>query len=137
MLPSVRFNWKKHDCAVGLVMDREQIEVFARGLYHLANVDGIDDSEMAIISEFLTEHNAEEVMESLPSATFDLNQAFDVFETAFLRRVFLKASIVMVRADGVLSDEERTAIAEVADAFGQADLLGELEAEVADVTSFD
>ena len=118
-------------------MDREQIEVFARGLYHLANVDGIDDSEMAIISEFLTEHNAEEVMESLPSATFDLNQAFDVFETAFLRRVFLKASIVMVRADGVLSDEERTAIAEVADAFGQADLLGELEAEVADVTSFD
>ena len=118
-------------------MDREQIEVFAQGLYHLATTDGIDDTEEAVIKEFLSEHDALGLWDQVKTKPFDLNLAFDVLETAFLRRVFLKASLVLVRADGVLSDEERKAITEVADAFGQADVIEELEQDVAGVTSFD
>jgi len=117
-------------------MQREQIEVFARGLYHLANVDGIDDSEIAVIKDFLREVEAPDVMEGLEDSTFDLNEAYDMLETSFLRRIFIKSSIVLVKADGKLSDAEREAITEVADAFGQLELLSELEEEVSKVTSF-
>ena len=117
-------------------MQRDQIDIFARGLYHLASVDGIDASEIEVIKDFLAEVGAPEVMEGLSDRAFDLNEAYDLLETVFLRRVFIKAAIVLVRADGKLSDQERAAITEVADAFGQLPMLGELEESVSDVTSF-
>ena len=40
-------------------MNPEEVEVFARGLYYLADVDGIDDRETALIKEFLSEAGSE------------------------------------------------------------------------------
>ncbi len=118
------------------VMDRDQVEIFARGLYHLASVDGIDERELTVIREFLSEAGQSSLFEQLSQRPFDLHEAHDVLETSFLRRLFIRAAIVLVRADGELSAAERTAVEGLADAFGQSDLLGELEAEVDGVVAF-
>jgi tellurite resistance protein len=49
-------------------------------------------------------------------------------EATFLRRVFMKAAIALVHADGVYTDNERRAIGEFAEAFGMSHTeFGELE----------
>lgn len=110
----------------------EVIEVFARGLYHLANVDGIDESEEELIREFLHETNSTLRYEELAGASFSAMEAAMVLQTSHIRRVFVKASVAMVKADGVFSDAERHALGEIADAFEMSNAeFGDLEQEAA------
>lgn len=110
----------------------EVIDVFARGLYHLANVDGIDEREEKLLREFLTETNADLRYEDLAGASFSATEAAMVLETSHIRRVFVKASVAMVKADGVFSDAERHALGEIADAFEMSNAeFGDLEQEAA------
>ncbi len=116
------------------LMRPDQAEVFARGLYFLANIDGIDDQEIAIIRDFLEEVGRPELMDELATNEFDSLNAADVLSTSFLRRIFLKTALVLVRADGVLSDAEMDAIRGIAARFGLDDGLDELLTETEGLT---
>lgn len=111
-------------------MTPEVIDLFARGLYHLANVDGIEDRERQLITDFLDESGTGISYESLESSSFTPQEAALTLETTYLRRVFVKAAVALVKADGVYSDAERQAIGELADAFGMSNAeFGDLEQE--------
>ena len=108
----------------------EVIDVFARGLYHLANVDGIDEREEKLIREFLEETGSDIKYEELSCTSFSPFEAAMVLETSHIRRTFVKAAVAMVKADGVFSDAERHAVGELADAFDMSNAqFGDLEQE--------
>lgn len=114
------------DSNVGLTP--EQVECFARGLYHLANVDGIDDRETKLIEEFLQDASSELTLADLETGGFSLAEAAGALETSFLKRIFIKTAIALVKADGVFSDAERHAVGEIADAFGLSNAeFGDIE----------
>ena len=113
-------------------LSSEEIEVFARGLFHLANVDGIEDTEVKLISEFLEETGAELTFDDLKETKFSPYEAAQILEATFLRRIFIKAAIALVKADGVFSDAERHALGEIADVFGLSNAdFGDLEQDAA------
>jgi len=108
------------------------IDVFARGLYHLATVDGIDEREEKLIREFLQETGSDLRYEELGEADFSATEAAMVLETSHIRRVFVKAAVALVKADGVYSDAERQAVGQLADAFELSNAeFGDLEQEAA------
>lgn len=110
------------------------IETFARGLFHLANVDGIDESEEKLIREFLEETGSPLKYEELKDSSFSATEAAMSLETSHIRRVFVTAAVAMVKADGVYSDAERQAIGELADAFEMSNAeFGALEQQAAQV----
>ncbi len=109
----------------------EQVRAFAEGLYYIAATDGIDDREIALIQDFLAEAGFPEWGAALGEDWFDPAAAGAVLETSHLRRVFLKAAVVLVRADGALSAAERRALQTVAAAFGLLQELPAIEQEVA------
>ena len=113
-------------------MPREAIEVFARGLFTIASVDGIEPREEKLIREFLAESGCKLAFEQLGDAGFSPLDAAQVFDTSYLRRVFVRAAIALVRADGHYSDGERHLLGEIADAFGLTNTeFGDLEQEAA------
>ena len=112
-------------------LSSEEIEVFASGLYYLAARDQVDPREEALISEFLQETESELTLEEVRNMGFDPLDAAQVLRTTFLRHVFLKAAIALVRADGSYSSAERLALGEIADVFGVSNrTFGQLELEV-------
>lgn len=104
-------------------MSPQQVEVFARGLYHLSAVDGADESETALIRKFLADAGYDRPIEALATGTFDPAEAGRVLDTEELRRTFLRAGVALLRADGDISDEEFTALRAVATAFEQKQIL--------------
>lgn len=109
-----------------------EIEVFARGLYHLANVDGMDPREETLIKEFLDESGSELTYEQLADMPFSPTEAAGILEASYLRRIFVKAAIALVKADGTFSDAERHALGDIADAFGLSNAdFGDIEQEAA------
>jgi hypothetical protein len=102
----------------GFHLSKKQIEVFAAGLYHLAACDGVDESETRIIHEFLKDAGAGELIGSLESLSFDPVSAYQVLGTSWLRRLFLRAALLVIRSDGTVSSEEQEAIEWMAGAFG-------------------
>lgn len=110
----------------------EVIDVFARGLYHLASVDGMDERERKLIAEFLEETGSDLQLADLEKSAFSATEAAMILETSHIRRVFVKAAVAMVKADGVFSDAERHAIGEIADAFDLSNAeFGDLEQQAA------
>lgn len=106
----------------------EQIEVFATGLYYVANSDGINAAEERMLQEFLQETKSTVRFEELPDLGFSPLEAAQVLSTTYLRRIFLKSAIAMTRVDGVHSHPERLALGAIADAFGLTHVeYGELE----------
>lgn len=116
----------------GFQLSREQVEVFAAGLYQLAACDGIDTKEVDVIFGFLEENGATDLMSSLPTLAegFDPARAYRVLETTWLRTLFLRAGLLIVRSDGQVSESERDMIAWMAMAFG---VQGGFDALVAQV----
>ncbi|RMH00453.1 MAG: TerB family tellurite resistance protein [Deltaproteobacteria bacterium] len=99
-------------------LTREEAEVFARGLYHLATLDGITPDEQRLLEEFVEETGLGTSISDLADPPFSPIEAAQVLETSFLRHLFLKTAVAMVHADGHYSDAERRALGEIADAFG-------------------
>lgn len=110
----------------------EQLDIFARGLYHLACVDGVADEERGVIREFLDDMGEPELMESLDKVAFDPRMLALALDTTDLRRLFLKTGLLLIRADGVFNDEERTAIDAIAEAMGMTEVLPGIEDEMKD-----
>ena len=109
-------------------MTPEQVDVFAEGLYQLAVVDGVDDNEIKVIREFLTEAGADPAhIDQLGRRDFDPDELEWHLSTGQLRRVFIKACWVLVKADGQVSSKERDLIRTFAEVVGEGDHLAELE----------
>ncbi|MBC8070413.1 MAG: TerB family tellurite resistance protein [Deltaproteobacteria bacterium] len=110
------------------------IEAFARGLYFVAACDGIEPREEDLLRNLLRETEANVAYEDLPRPDFGPGDIANALETSFLRRVFIRAAVAMVKADGKFTDGERIALGEIADAFGMSNReFGELEQEAATV----
>jgi len=108
-------------------MNPEEVEVFARGLYYLADVDGIDERETALITEFLSESGSALTLDNLGGKFHPLEAAMGL-EASYKRRFFMRAAMALVRADGTFSAEERKAMGAFADAFGLSNQeFGEIE----------
>jgi len=99
---------------------RAQVEVFAAGLYQLSACDGIDDRELALIHDFCDEAGVPELSDRLDRLPFDPATAYKVLESSWLRKVFLQAALMIIRADGTVSDGERETLSWMAMAFGIA-----------------
>lgn len=112
-------------------LSTEAADLFARGLFHLANVDGIDAREEELLRDFITESGCSLKFEELEKgADFSMHEAAQVLETSFQRRMFIMAAIAMIKADGEFSSAERHALGEIADAFGLSNAeFGDLEQE--------
>ena len=96
-----------------------EVEVFARGLWYLATIDGEADArEEAMIREFLEETKSDLSWAEVTRGDFAPIEAANLLETTFLRRIFMKLAVALVHADGVYTDNERHAIGEFADVFG-------------------
>ena len=113
----------------------EQVDIFARGLYYLASLDGIEPREADLIAEFLRDTGAAVGLDELKSSAFSPIEAAQVLET-YLRRIFIKTAFTLVRADGQVTYPERRALAELADVFGITNVdLVELEHESVGLSS--
>jgi len=113
-------------------LSREEIEVFAHGLYYLANQDGIDPTEEKLIREFLAESGSDVTWDEIAHADFDPIEAAQLLRGTFLRRIFISAAIAVIKADGEFSAPERRALGEIADAFGIGNAeFGDIEAAAA------
>lgn len=97
----------------------QEVEVFARGLWYLATIDGEADArEESLIKEFLEETGSELAWTEVTRGDFSPAEAANLLETTFLRRIFMKLAVALVHADGVYTDNERQAIGDFADKFG-------------------
>lgn len=104
--------------------------MFARGLHHIASVDGIDPRETELIAEFLRESGAQLSLEELQGSSFSKYEAVQVLDKTYLRRIFLRTAFALIHRDGHTTLAERRAIAELADVFGVSNLeFVELEHE--------
>lgn len=108
-----------------------EIEVFARGLWYLATIDGEADArEKDLIKEFLDETKSDLSWDQVTAGDFAPIEAANLLETTFLRRIFMKLAVALVHADGVYTDNERRAIGEFADVFGMNNAeFGQIEQE--------
>ena len=106
-----------------------EVEVFARGLWYLATIDGdAHEREQQLIREFLEETGTSLSWAEVTRGDFTPIEAANLLETSFLRRIFMKLAVALVHADGVYTDNERRAIGEFADAFGLNNAeFGEIE----------
>lgn len=111
-------------------LSSEQVEAFANGLFYLANVDGIDEKEENLISEFLQETGSTLTMDQVKQAQVNPYDVADILDTKFQQRIFMRAAIALVYADGEYTNAERHAVGEFADAFGFNNAeFGDLEQE--------
>lgn len=111
-------------------MTEEQVDVFARGLYAVASVDGLDDSEVSLIRDFLQEAGQPQLEVDLAQSSFHVAE-LAALETNFLKRVFLKACLVLIRRDGVITDLERDIVEQVSKYLGLEEDFKALDDEAA------
>ena len=112
----------------------DTIEAFARGLYFVASVDGIEPREADLLRGLLRETESPLTLDDLASKDYGPSDIAAALETTFLRRVFIRAAVAMVKADGRFTDGERHALGQIADAFGMNNAeFGDLEQEAARV----
>jgi hypothetical protein len=114
----------------GFSLSRPQIEAFAAGLYQLAACDGVNATEEALITEFLQDVGASDLASKLPDLVFDPASAYLLFETRWLRTLFLRSAVLVVRADGAVTEIERENLSWMSMAFG---VTGGYEALVAEL----
>lgn len=112
------------------MMNQEQVDVFARGLYHVAQVDGVDESEISLIKEFLDESGNSDLVRELPASSFHVAE-LAALETNFLKRVFLKACLVLVRRDGKITDSEKDIVAQISAYLDLQEDFESIDAEAA------
>ncbi len=113
------------------ILSRIEVDLFARAMYFIASVDGVDDSEVAVIDEFLKDAGYPEMIKELDKSVFHPAEVPDVLETTDKRRLLIKVLFALIKADGVVSAGEKQRITAIADIVGLTDSLDELEASIA------
>ncbi len=108
----------------------DQVRAMAHGLYALAAIDGITETEEELLKAFLKDGGIEIDLESLAKIPFSLEELLYSLDTVFLRRTFLRVCILMARADGVVSDAEMSELRRVAQVMGVDEPLDTLIANL-------
>jgi hypothetical protein len=101
----------------GIELDNAQTTMICRGLFDLAAVDGVHETEIALINDFYSASGGgPQELEILAKGGFDLDEA-----TAVLKgdraEAFLLSCYMLIYADGLHSDEEQVRIGEYAAAL--------------------
>ncbi len=102
-----------------------QVVCMARGLYWLANLDGVKNSEVSVIEEFLRETGSPLTVAALQAAEFDPRDLPFHLETSHQRLLFLKAAVALVASDGELSARERVGVRRCARLLGYSEIAFE------------
>ena len=101
----------------GIELDTVQTAMICRGLLDLAAVDGVHETEVALINDFYTSSGGgAEDIKSLQAAGFDLGEASGVLKGEQVE-TFLLSCYMLIYADGLHSNEERVRIGEYAAAL--------------------
>lgn len=109
-----------HELYEGIELDEAQTEAICRGLLDLAGVDGVHESETALIHEFYRTGGGVGDVGKLAEGDFDLAGMVKVLEGggSAVVEAFVISCYLLIYADGQHSDAERKRIAEYASALG-------------------
>jgi tellurite resistance protein len=100
-------------------LTHDTIEAFARGLYYVAAVDGLEPRETDLLENLLRETESPLKLADLSSRDFGPLDVAQALETSFLRRVFIRAAVAMIKVDGRFTDGERRALGMSNAEFGE------------------
>jgi hypothetical protein len=113
-----------------------QAEAIARGLYGVAQVDGVHERELALISDFYSwaaAENAHSISLIQRVGALAPTDVAGMLQGAQHRELFVKTAFLLAWADGKASPGERAKIAEYAQALDVgAEAQARLEAQVKD-----
>jgi len=120
-----------------IAVTADEAEAIARGLYGVAQVDGVHERELALISDLYQGVAGERTHAVAPSlervGSLTPNELSALLTGQPHRELFVKASFLLAWADGKLSPAERAKIAEYGRALSVGDdAQAQLEAEVKD-----
>jgi len=105
------------DLYEGVELDAAQTAMICRGLLDLAAVDGLHETEVALINDFYTSSGGgAEDIKVLQEAGFDLNEAAGILKGE-QAETFLLSCYMLIYADGLHSNEERLRVGEYASAL--------------------
>ena len=123
-------------------IDAQQAEAIARGLFAVAEVDGVHERELALISEFYRTTADDQAAGSGMSASgspltrisaLGPQDLAPLLPNGPLRELFIKASYLLAWSDGQVSEAERAQIGQFAVALAVSpDKQRILESEVKD-----
>jgi DnaJ-domain-containing protein 1 len=113
------------------------VQVITRGMYAVAQCDGVHQTELVLLKEFYEgcrrEVDGLSSFEEVIRIEFDAANSKEILDTPVLREVFLKSCLLLAYADGVFSDSERERVKGFAKALDVDDALREnLEEQVRD-----
>jgi tellurite resistance protein len=94
------------------------VQVLVRGMYAIANSDGLHATELVLLREFYESCRADveglASFEEVIAVALDEESARDVLDTPELRDLFVRSCLLLAFADGTFSPAERTQLAHLA-----------------------
>ncbi|MDQ7785092.1 MAG: hypothetical protein RDU20_19560 [Desulfomonilaceae bacterium] len=108
----------------------DQVRAMAHGLYYLAGIDGITQREKDLIKSFLADGNVDLELDKLAELPFSLEELLFSLDTMFLRKTFIKVSVLLAKVDGHISAEELAELRRLAQALEIDEPLESLELDL-------
>ncbi len=112
----------------------DQVRAMAHGLYYLAEIDGISQREKELIKSFLADGKVDLELENLAKLPLSLEELLYSLDTMFLRKTFMKISVMLAKADGEISAAELVELRRLAQALEINEPLETLALELEDKT---
>lgn len=98
-----------------------QVQVITRGMYAVAQCDGVHQTELVLLKEFYeacrADVNGLASFDDVIKTPFEATDAKDILSSKELRAVFLKSCLLLAYADGLFSDGERERVKSFAKAL--------------------
>ena len=91
-------------------MSEKEAFVFVSALVHVANIDGIRESEQTLIDQFIQDLGYGDKKEKMLTYPFSLEEAVTVLKTPHARTLLIKSCVLMIKQDHEVSHEEREAL---------------------------
>lgn len=120
-----------------LDLELNHVQVMVRGMWLVANADGVHEAERTMLRDFYegcaADAGALTDFDDLVSQDFDLAEAKEILDTAELQLAFLQSCMFLAYADGTYSDQERKVIEDTAKGLGiPVDVVKEARERVGD-----
>lgn len=98
----------------------DQVKALTHGMLSVARVDGVHDNEMRMIREFYEActRKGDPRLEDVAQGPFDAAAAGRLFESAEMKKLFIKSLILLAFADGSYARAEDELIRRYAEAMG-------------------